>query len=145
MSEANQLACPTNNLRLTQAVSDLIWNVEHSHVAGWGDCSTDVRVDASFKELKAALAEAGGQQPAASKPPGVSTSASANGSVLVSDVKKAAEKIMAEAEAEARKWQNQGDTHGMNFHQGKWSGANGLLIEIEALNDAHELPATKTL
>ncbi len=79
MSEANQLACPTNNLRLAQAVSDFIFNVEHSNVVGMGSRSTGVCADASFKEMKAALAEAGGRQPYTSKPPDVSTSASANG------------------------------------------------------------------
>jgi len=69
--------------------------------------------------------------------------APARGSVLVSDVKKIAEKIMAEAEAEARKWQDQGDTHGMNFHQGKRLGANWMLIEIEALNDRISDPAKR--
>lgn len=100
-----------------------------------GDSESDVRAKWNTR--------AGGRQPVASEPPGVSTSASANGSVLVSDVKKAAEKIMDESEAEARQWQDKGDTHGMNFYQGKRSGANCLLMEMEALNDRISDPAKR--
>ena len=39
-----------------QATEDFIWNVEHANVAGYGDIA--VPCDASFRELKAALAEA---------------------------------------------------------------------------------------
>lgn len=55
--------------RLLQAVEDFVWNVEHNHVAGWGDCSRDVRADNSFRELKAAMAEAQGNDQAQAQPP----------------------------------------------------------------------------
>jgi len=42
--------------QLREAASDFIWNVEHSHVPGWGDVSRDTVADNSFKELKKSLA-----------------------------------------------------------------------------------------
>lgn len=49
---------PPDKSRLLQAVEDFVWNVEHSHVQGWGDVSRDTVADNSFKELKAAMHEA---------------------------------------------------------------------------------------
>lgn len=134
MSEANPIACPPNNQRLTQAVSDLIWNVEHSHVAGWGDCSTDVRVDASFKELKAALAEAGGRQPYTSKPPDVSTPASANGSPTWPHVLKFAERM----EAKLAKNRHKGDREGW-LKDHPWSLVERILDETVEVQECFSL------
>jgi hypothetical protein len=41
---------------MREAISDFVHNVEHSHVAGWGDVSKDTVADESFKQIKQALA-----------------------------------------------------------------------------------------
>ena len=46
---------------MRQAISDFVYNVKHSHVAGWGDVSRDTVADNSFKELSASLESDSGQ------------------------------------------------------------------------------------
>ena len=45
---------------MRQSIEDFVYNVKHSHVAGWGDVSKDTVADNSFQELSKSLsADAG--------------------------------------------------------------------------------------